>query len=83
VLGAVIASWGILIVFIAWFPFRSREKWAWNAIAVALISWFVVDTACSFYYNVTANAVFNLFTFTLFALPLIFTWKHFYGKAAT
>lgn len=80
VLGAVIASWGILIVFIAWHPFKARAKWAWNGIAVAISLWFVVDTACSLYYGVAANAMFNLFTLVLFALPLLFTWKDFYGK---
>lgn len=80
VLGAVISSWGLLIAFISWYPFRLREKWAWNTIAVAIIFWFVIDTGCSLYYDVTANAVFNLFTLILFALPLLFTWKYFYGK---
>lgn len=77
VLGAVIASWGLLMAFLAWYPFRSREKWAWYAIAVSVCLWFVVDTACSLYYHVTANAIFNLFTLLLFGLPLLFTRKQF------
>lgn len=79
VLGAVVASWGILIAFIAYYPFKLRERWTWNGIAVAIIFWFVVDTACSLYYRVPINAVINLFTFVLFVLPLFFTHKYFYG----
>ena len=79
VLGAVIASWGMLIAFIAYYPFNSREKWAWNGIAVAVIFWFVVDTACSLYYDVPINAVFNLITFSLFMVPLLLTRKHFFS----
>ncbi len=78
VLGSVIASWGLLIAFIAYFPFKLREKWAWKSIAVAVIFWFVVDTACSLYYRVPINAVFNLFTFILLAVPLLMTRKHFF-----
>jgi len=81
VLGAVIAGWGLSISFIAYYPFKLRETWAWKSIAVAVIFWFVVDTACSLYYRVPINAVFNLFTLALFALPLLFTWKSFFGKA--
>ncbi len=80
VLGSVIASWGMLIVFIAYYAFKMREKWVWNAIAISVLLWFVVDTACSLYYDVTVNAIFNLFTFSLFAVPLLFTRKYFFGR---
>jgi len=78
VLGAVVASWGMLIGFIAYFPFKLKEKWAWNAITIAVLFWFIVDTACSLYYEVAINAAFNLFTLVLFILPLLFTRKYFY-----
>jgi hypothetical protein len=81
VLGAVVASWGMLIAFIAYYPFKLCEKWAWNGITVSVIFWFAVDTTCSIYYDVSINAVFNLFTFVLFAVPLFITRKYFYGKA--
>ncbi len=80
VLGSVIASWGMLIVFIAYYAFKMREKWVWNAIAISVLLWFVVDMACSLYYDVTVNAIFNLFTFFLFAVPLLFTRKYFFGR---
>jgi hypothetical protein len=83
VLGSVIASWGLLIAFIAHYSFKSREKWAWNGIAAAVVFWFVVDTTCSLCYGVTVNAVFNLFTLILFVLPLLFTRKYFVGKGET
>jgi len=79
VLGTVVAGWGTLIAFLAYYPFKSREKWAWSCIAAAVTLWFVVDTACSLYYGVTINAIFNLITFSLFAAPLHITRKHFFG----
>jgi len=78
VLGSVIISWALLIGFIAYYPFKLREKWAWNAITTAVVFWFVIDTACSLYYNVTINVWFNLFTFSLFIVPLVLTRKYFY-----
>jgi hypothetical protein len=77
VLGSVVASWGIFITFLAHYPYKAKEKWAWVCITVAVLLWFVVDTACSLYYGVAINAAFNLFTFGLFVLPLLFTRKHF------
>ena len=80
VLGAVVASWAILIAFIAHYPFRLREKWAWNSVTFAVLLWFAVDTGCSLYFDVGINAMFNLFTLFLFALPLTFTRKYFHGR---
>ena len=77
VLGSVIASWGIFITFLAHYPFKAREKWAWTCIAVAISLWFIIDTACSLYYGVNINALFNLFTLSLFAAPLFYTRKYF------
>ena len=79
----MIASWGVLIAFIAYYPFKLREKWAWNAISISVLFWFVVDTTCSLYYDVVINAVFNLFTLVLFALPLLITRKYFTGEGVT
>jgi len=78
--GAVIASWGIFIAFIAYYPFKLREKWAWSAIAIAISLWFVIDTAYSLHYGVAINAIFNIITFALFAVPLSFTRKHFFDQ---
>jgi len=78
-LGSVIASWGLLIAFLA-YPFKLCEKWAWSSITVAVIFWFVTDTGCSLYYRAPINAIFNLFTLILFAVPLFFSWKYFFGR---
>lgn len=78
VLGAVLAGWGIVLSFLAYYPFKLQEKWAWSAIAIAVTLWFVVDTSYSLYYGVTINAILNAVLFGLFAVPLFFTRKHFF-----
>jgi uncharacterized BrkB/YihY/UPF0761 family membrane protein len=76
-LGAVMASWGVLMAFIALYPFKRKEKWAWDCLAAALVTWFVVDESFSLYYGVYANAVGNLILLLGLALPLAFTRRHF------
>ena len=34
VLGSTVAGWGILIASIAYYPFKRKEKWAWNSLTV-------------------------------------------------
>jgi hypothetical protein len=77
VLGAVIAGWGTLIAFWAYYPFKMRELWAWNGLASATVIWYVADTALSAIYGVMFNIVFNTIILFLLGLPLIFTKKAF------
>ena len=73
VLGATVAGWGILMAFIAKYPFSQKQKWSWICIALATDLWFVVDTSISIYFHVYFNAV----LFLAIALPLLFTRKYF------
>lgn len=77
ILGATMAAWGVLIAFIAHYPFRKREKWAWNAMLVGTLAWFVLDTTPSAYYKVYANVVGNAAFLILILLPVVFSRKHF------
>ena len=77
VLGSTMAGWGVMIFFIVQNPFRQREKWAWNAIAVSLGFWYLLDTGISLYFGVTFNAVFNTVLVLLLAPPLGSTRKVF------
>ncbi|MCJ7433921.1 MAG: hypothetical protein MUO77_10575 [Anaerolineales bacterium] len=77
VLGATMAGWGVFLAFIVHYPFQARERWAWNALALGLILWFVTDISISLYYGVVFNAIFNTVFFILAALPLAFTRQKF------
>jgi hypothetical protein len=83
VLGATMAGWGVFIVFIALEPFRRRERWTWNCLAVGIGLWFVVDTTLSIAANVIFNAAFNSLLLVLMALPLIATRSYFNTPAQT
>ena len=77
VLGATLAGWGVFLAFIAHYPFKRREKWAWNCILAGLLVWFVIDTAISLNFKVYFNAAFNTALFAAVALPLWFSRKYF------
>ncbi len=76
--GGTIACCYILVAFIAYYPFKRKEKWARNAIIVAFGTWIVLDSAACLYYGVYFQVyLINAFSFLQKALPLIFTWKDF------
>lgn len=77
VLMATMAGWGVFIVFVAYYPFKNREKWAWNCLMVGALVWYLPDTALSLYFGVTFNAVANTLFLVAIALPLIFTRRDF------
>lgn len=78
--GATIAGWGIFLTFIAYIPFKRREKWAWNCLVVGLGVWFVLDTGISWLYGVYFNVVFNIVVALATGTPLLFTRKAFVGE---
>lgn len=82
VLGATIASWASVLVFVAHIPFRAREPWAWWCVLIGLVVWFPLDTAMSLYFGVWPNAIFNLLALVLLGTPLIFTRGAFRRPAA-
>lgn len=75
--GATVAGWGLTLAFLAAVPFKRRETWARNCLALGLGLWFVVDTFFSLYYGVWINALLNLVLLVAAGLPVLFTWRSF------
>ena len=76
--GGTIACCYILLAFIAYYPFKRKERWSRNAIAVGFGAWFIIDSTVS----VICGAYFQLYIFNGISLlqkllPLFFTWKAF------
>ena len=77
-LGGTIACCYILLAFIAWFPFRRKERWSRNAIILAFGVWIILDSAVCLYYGVYFQVyIINAFSLIQKALPIIFTWNEF------
>lgn len=76
-LGATIAGFYVLQSFIVWTAFRTRERWAWWAIAFATLLWFVVDSAVSIDHGARFNVLMiNLPALVVMGLPLAFTYPN-------
>lgn len=77
-LGATIACCYILLAFIARYAFKNKQRWARNAIMIAFSVWVLIDSSVCIYFRVYPQVyLINLFSITIKALPIIFTWKHF------
>ncbi len=57
------------------YPFRRRERWAWNGLLVGLLVWFLVDTLITLKYQVYFNVIFNVGLLVLILVPLVLTRK--------
>ncbi|MBN1218170.1 MAG: hypothetical protein JXM69_04520 [Anaerolineae bacterium] len=77
VLGAAMVGWGILLVFIVHYPFRQKEKWAWNCLVTGFAVWFIFGQYVSVRARVYANVAADIAFFVLVMAPLFFTRKDF------
>ncbi len=77
-LGATIACCYILLAFIAWYPFREKQRWARNAIMTAFGVWAIIDSIVCIYFGVYPQVyIINALSITVKALPILFTWNDF------
>ena len=77
IIGAVMAGWMICIILLARGPFLEGRRHAWNAIAIPLGGWFLIDTAFSIAHGVWGNVLLNTATGLMFGIPLLFSRRHF------
>lgn len=78
IIGGTIVGFHILMIFISEFAFKKKEKWAYFAMWIGMISWFCIDSSLSLHYGAIHNVyLINLPGFVMVCLPLIFTRKAF------
>ena len=71
--GATVMGWGITMIFIAYYPYGQQERWAWKAVLVSVLSWYIIDTTISWLFAVIINVIFNTTILILVIIPLLFT----------
>ncbi len=77
-LGGTITCCYILLAFIAYYPFKEKQRWSRNAIVVAFSVWVIIDSSLCLYFKVYPQIyIINAFSIIVKALPIIFTWKDF------
>lgn len=77
VYAAMGTAWALFIVFVAYSPFKRKEKWSWYCLFSCISVWFVIDTAFSLSFGFNENAINNGLLYVLLMLPLIFTKREF------
>ncbi len=77
-LGGTIAGSYTLQSFIVAVPFKNREPWAWWAVLIGMLVWFVIDSSVSLWHGAVFNVwMINLTPIVVFGIPLIATRKAF------
>ncbi len=74
VLGSTMVGWGITIAAVAHVPLRRGERWAWWALAAAVVAWSAFDTAASLRFGVGHNVLVNAVATIALLAPLLPLW---------
>ncbi|MEM8890758.1 MAG: hypothetical protein AAGD28_22465 [Bacteroidota bacterium] len=78
IIGGTIVGFHILMVMISEHAFKKKESWAYKAMWMGLLSWFLIDSGLSLYYGAVHNVILiNLVALALIGIPLIMTRKEF------
>lgn len=75
--GSTLVAFGVLGVALARTAFRRRERWARDAMALAVGVWFPLDTAASLLHGVWENAALNGVIALVLLAPVLATWTEF------
>ena len=83
IIGGTIVGFHLLMIMIAIYPFKKKEKWAYWALWMGLLSWFVIDTSISIHYKAYHNVLLiNLPAVILLGLPLLMTFRAIFRNPA-
>ncbi len=80
-LGAVITAWSICMLFLALYPFKRQERWAWYCLASSLTITVIVDVGFSVYFDFYTEIVVALMWFISGIIPMITTYKYFFNTS--
>jgi len=79
IIGGTIVGFHVLMVMISEHAFKKKENWAYTAMWMGLLSWFLIDSGLSLYHGAVHNVVLiNLVALVLIGIPLIMTRKAFF-----
>lgn len=82
IIGATMAGFNILAIFILKFAFKERKIWAWNALFVGISVWFLIDSAVSLRFGAAYNVyAVNVPALLSFYIPLGFLRKYFLNSS--
>lgn len=83
VLGATMTGWGVAILYLIHYPLQRKEQWAWNAILLPLLIWFLIDSSLSACHGAYFNVIINFVLILQFIAPLMFLRNSFSNQKIT
>ena len=78
IIGGTMVGFHVLMIMISENSFKKKEPWAYKAMWLGLLSWFLIDSGISVFYGAIHNVLLiNIPALALIGLPLIMTRKEF------
>lgn len=78
IIGGTIVGFHTLMVFISEYAFKQKQRWAYRAMWLGMVSWFFIDSGISYYTGAIHNVILiNLPAMVLIGLPLVMTRRAF------
>lgn len=77
VFGPTVASWGVLMMFLAHFGLRQRQRWACDALLLALLVWAPFDAWLCARAGFLAAVWLDLIVLPLLLIPLLLLRRGF------
>ena len=76
--GAGVVGWGVSWCFIAHFPLRDGERWAFSCLLTSLAAWVALDIAVAAWFGVRAELLFVSVAAVLAGGPLVLARRLFH-----
>lgn len=80
VMGALMAAWMATLAFLIHIPFRRGERWAWYAIDIGAVLWFIGDSYVSAVTGFGVHILVNVGFLMAIGLPLVMTFRQFHPR---
>ena len=79
IIGATIVGFhSLIMLMISENAFKKKEKWAYKAMVIGILSWFFIDTALSYFYGAVFNIlIINIPAIFIITLPLIVLYREY------
>lgn len=75
--GPTVASWGVLLAFLVHFGIRFRQRWACDALIVAVLVWLPLDAALCWSHGIAGAIVIDLLAAPALLVPALILRRRF------
>jgi len=84
IIGGTIVGFHLLMIFISEHAFKKKEKWAYQAMWLGLLSWFCIDSGISIFSHAGYNVwLINAPALIMIGTPLLATYKAFFRPVSS